>query len=67
MNGAYIGANAPLAADDVAAARGLLRELVGEWPSHEFNIQLLHALWRETCIDLYSEEGPATWDRLSRA
>jgi hypothetical protein len=67
MNGAYIGANVHLAADDVAAARGLVRELVSEWPSHEFNTQQLHALWGETCIDLYSEEGTAAWDRLNRA
>jgi len=66
MNGAYVGANVCLAADDVAAARGLVRELVGEWPSKEFNIQQLHALWGETCIDLYCEDGAAAWDRLSR-
>jgi eukaryotic-like serine/threonine-protein kinase len=67
MNGAYIGANVHLAGDDISAARGLVRELVGEWPSHEFNTQHLHALWGETCIDLYAEEGTAAWDRLNRA
>ncbi len=66
MNGAYVGANVYLAADDVAAARDLVRELVGEWPSQEFNIQHLHALWGVTCIDLYCEEGTAAWDRLNR-
>ena len=66
MNGAYIGANVYLAADDVAAARDLVRELVGEWPSQEFNIQHLHALWGVTCIDLYCEEGTTAWDRLTR-
>ena len=67
MNGAFIGANVHLAADDVTAARGLVLELVGEWPSREFNTQQLHALWGETCIDLYSGAGTAAWDRLSRA
>jgi hypothetical protein len=65
MNGAYVGANVCLAADDVAAARDLVRELVGEWPSKEFNIQHLHALWGETCIELYCENGTAAWDRLN--
>ncbi len=67
MNGAYIGANVHLAADDVSAARALVRELVSEWPSHEFNTQQLHALWGETCIDLYVEDGTAAWHRLNRA
>jgi hypothetical protein len=66
MNGAYVGANVLLAADDVAGARGLVRELMSEWPSQVFNIQHLHALWGETCIDLYAEAGTAAWDRLSR-
>jgi hypothetical protein len=66
MNGAYVGANVLLAADDVVGARSLVRELMSEWPSDEFNIQQLHALWGETCIDLYCGEGIAAWDRLTR-
>ncbi len=66
MNGAYVGANVLLAADDATAARSLVRELLSEWPSQEFNIQHLHALWGETCIDLYCGEGTAAWDRLTR-
>ncbi|HZW32860.1 MAG TPA: hypothetical protein VFF52_19250, partial [Isosphaeraceae bacterium] len=66
MNGAYAGANVCLAADDVDGARRLVRELLGQWPSANFNIQHLHALWGETCIDLYAGEGIAAWDRLHR-
>lgn len=66
MNGTYVGANVLLAADDAAGARNLVRELMSEWPTAEFNTQQLHALWGETCIDLYSEEGTAAWDRLNR-
>ncbi len=66
MNGAYAGANVLLATDDVAGARRLVRELMSEWPSGEFNIQHLHALWGETCIDLYCGDGAAAWGRLSR-
>ena len=67
MNGTYVGANVLLAADDAAGARSLVRELMSEWPAGEFNTQHLHALWGETCIDLYCEDGAAAWERLSRA
>jgi serine/threonine protein kinase len=66
MNGAYATVNVCLAADDAAGARRLVRELLAQWPSEEFNIQRLHALWGETCIDLYCGEGTAAWERLNR-
>jgi hypothetical protein len=66
INGTFVEANVRLAADDVAGARGLVRELMGEWPAEEFNIQHVHALGGENSIDLYSDEGTAAWERVNR-
>src|SRR5262249_33490097 len=66
MNGTYTEACALVAVDDPAGARRLVQELAGQWPQKEFNIQQLHALWGETCIDLYCGEGAAAWSRLNR-
>ncbi len=66
MNGAHLGAKVCLADDDVDGARRLVRELLGDWPSADFNTQQLHAVWGETGIDLYAGDGIAAWDRLRR-
>ncbi len=58
MNGAYVRANC-LAADDVVGARGFARELTSDGRPMSLTSLQLHALWGETCIDLYCGEGRA--------
>ena len=66
MNGAHIGAKVHLAADDVDGARGLVRELLGDWPSAISTPSNCTPSGEKPCIDLYSGDGIAAWDRLSR-
>jgi hypothetical protein len=55
-----------LAADDPAGARQGLHNAMGHWSGQEFHVQHFTSLSGHTQIDLYSGEGDAAWDRISR-